>query len=393
MNVNSRSRLLLIAPAPVIPTENGFVMDGKFLTGMALHQKFWNGEVDCLLREGAENIPFGAQEITTDPGFGLKVLKQDQAISAEHLDGYDVVLCSVDDAENLDIPNLEIQRPPKFFVTMEYTLKTRLQAAWLDPQHGLAKRLYTMLWLVRKEGLRKRFIRKAEGFQSNGYPAYQTYAHLNRDPLLYLDNRMTPSLFATEDELKARAERLNSGEPLRLIYSGRLEQMKGAHDLLPIASKLRGQGVRFHLDIFGEGGLKQQIAQGITSQGLENSVTLHAPVDFETELVPHIRKNSDIYLCCHRQSDPSCTYLENMGCGVAVVGYGNQMWAALNQASGAGWTVPMGDISGIVDVIAEIDKKRAEIGLRCDKALEFAKSHDFLIEFGKRMSHVDPDRS
>ena len=41
-------------------------------------------------------------------------------------------------------------------------------------------------------------------------------------------------------------------------------------------------------------------------------------VDFETELVPFTRQNADIFLGCHRQSDPSCTYLEAMGCGVAV---------------------------------------------------------------------------
>ena len=381
-------RLLMIAPAPVIRTETGYVLDKKFITGMELHCKFWPGEFDCLLREGAQTIPFGAQDVTSDLAFGLKVLTPDEPITAAHLEGYDVIYCGIDSVESFDVIDIDMPHRPRFFATIEYTLRTRLQAAWLDNRDSLAKRLRTMLWLMRQEPRRRKFIRKADGLQTNGYPAFFSYRAMNTNPLLYLDNRMTPALFATQAECDARATRLKSGAPLRLVYSGRLERMKGAQDLIPIAKALNARGMAFHLDIFGDGYLKEKIAKDIQKEDLARNVTLHAPVDFETELVPYMRKNSDIYLCCHRQSDPSCSYLENMGCGLCVVGFGNQMWAALHEASGAGWVTPVGKHEQIAGVICDMDSHRDEVVTRCDKAITFAKSHDFLSEFQKRMAHL-----
>jgi glycosyltransferase involved in cell wall biosynthesis len=385
-------RLLCIAPAPILKSDDGYVLDGKFLTGMALHGDFWDGEMDCILRLGAQSIPFGAQPLPKDPGFGLTVLEEKEPITAQHLDGYDVVLCSVDDAQTLHLPSLTLARPPKFFVTIEYTLKTRLEAAWLDAERPLIKRLYGMLWCARQEKRRKHFMATAEGVQSNGYPGLQTYGHLNDNTLLYFDNRMTEALFCSAQDQAARVQRLNSGAPLQLVYSGRLERMKGANDLVPIAAKLHALGVDFRLDIFGEGSLKEEIARAIEAKGLGAQVTLHAPVDFETELVPYISAKADIYLCCHRQSDPSCTYLENMGCGLAVAGYGNQMWQALSAESGAGWTVPMGDLDAMAALVQRLDGARAEVVACSEKAMAFAKEHDFLTEFRKRMSHLVQNR-
>ena len=148
--------------------------------------------------------------------------------------------------------------------------------------------------------------------------------------MLYLDNRMKPDMFATEAEMAARERHLRGGGPLRLINSGRLEPMKGSQDLIPVAVALRARGVAFTLDIYGAGSLEDRIRQEIDARNLGDLVTLHAPVDFETELVPLSRTSADLFLSCHHQSDPSCTYLEAMGCGLALVGYDNQMLAGLS---------------------------------------------------------------
>lgn len=379
----------MIAPAPVLRTETGYVLDGKFVEGMHLHCQYWPGPIDCILREGATDIPFGATQLTGETGFGLTVLPQDGVIDAEHLAGYDMIYCSADDARNFGLADMVHQNAgSKLTLVLEYTLKTRLQAAWLDRQRSLLQRLYSLGWLLWQEIRLRRFVRAADGLQANGYPAHALYGKMNRNPLLYLDNRMEHALFATDGEMATRKDHLLSGDPLRLVYSGRLESMKGAQDLVPIAKALRDSGTRFRLDIFGTGSLSNQIAQDITASGLEEMVTLHAPLDFETELTPYMRKHADIYLCCHRQSDPSCTYVENMGCGLTVVGYDNDMWAALCTESDAGWMSPLGNPAKIADAIGLIDKDRPEIIRRSAKALAFARHHNFPDEFQKRMTHM-----
>lgn len=221
----------------------------------------------------------------------------------------------------------------------------------------------------------------------NGYPAAAAYDRFNANTIMYLDNRMKPDMFATAAEMEARGERLRSGAPLRLIHSGRLERMKGAQDLVPIATALRDRGVNFTLDIYGDGSLRNEIRDDASSRNL-NQVRLHEPVDFETELVPLNRSEADIFLSCHRQSDPSCTYIESMGCGLPVAGYDNEMWSALLQDSGGGWAVPMKNVDLLADKIAYLSEHRDEIVQRGEAGLAFARRRDFYTEFSLRMDHL-----
>ena len=381
-------RLLMLAPAPVIRTDDGFILDAKFLDGMQQDLKNWPGELDCILREGAKGIPFGAREVSKELDFGLHVLGPDEPLTEEHFQGYDVVYCSADDQHNLNIPNLIRPGGPKIVYTLEYTLETRLQVAALDRSKSLARRLYSKVWLVWQELRRRKALKGCDGLHANGYPAFDTYKGLVNERLLYLDNRMSSEMFATKQEMADRAERVLSDTPLQLVYSGRLEPMKGAQDLVPIAAHLRELGTSFELNIFGSGSLAGQISAEIGAKGLAGCVHLHAPVDFETKLVPYVRAKADIFLCCHRQSDPSCSYLENMGCGLAVVGYANRMWGALCDISDGGWKAPLGDRRAIAEVIADISMQRAEIVTRSAKAYEFALGHDFVSVVRCRMDHL-----
>lgn len=181
---------------------------------------------------------------------------------------------------------------------------------------------------------------------------------------------------------------LLGGAPLRLLHSGRLEHMKGSHDLIPIARQLVLKGVDFTLDVFGTGSLESEIQKDIAQHGLQDRVRLRGAVDFETELVPFAKKNSHIYLSCHRQSDPSCSYIENMGCGLAVIGYSNRMWAALCSASKAGWVAPLGNTDALADAITEAAQDRELTAAVCQTAREFAEHHSFENEFQNRVNHM-----
>jgi glycosyltransferase involved in cell wall biosynthesis len=188
--------------------------------------------------------------------------------------------------------------------------------------------------------------------------------------------------------MAARETHRAAGGPLRLVFSGRLETMKGAQDLVPVARRLTERGVDFTLDIFGSGSLEAEVAEGIRSLQDPQRVRLHKAVDFETELVPFTRREADLFLGCHRQSDPSCTYIEAMGCGVAVVSYDNRMWQRLNGESQAGWGTPLGQPQALADRVAEIAKDPAEISRRSRNAWAFSRRHGFLPEFRRRMEHL-----
>jgi glycosyltransferase involved in cell wall biosynthesis len=146
------------------------------------------------------------------------------------------------------------------------------------------------------------------------------------------------------------------------------------------------RSVDFTLDIYGTGSLAAGIARAIAEEGLGGRVRLHNPVDFETGLVPVLRREADAFLSCHRQADPSCTYLESMGCGLPVVGYDNAMWRALMQDSGAGWSVRLGDTAALAACIAGL-LPEAVTGA-AERSRTYAQAHDFESEFAKRMDHL-----
>lgn len=376
-------RLLMIAPAPVKQLPCGRLrLDVKFVEGMRLHCRFWDGPVAVVLRDVGLPIPFGSDYDVAQLGFDVRVLAPDEPLDDGFLGTFDTIAASADVVDALDLGRG--RRLPVVY-TVEYTLGTRLRIVALDRGLGWLRKCWSMLWNLRMEARRRRAFRGAAGLQVNGYPAHGAYRHLNPSTHLYLDGRMRSDAMATPAEVAVRAARLRSGAPLRLAHSGRLEPMKGAQDLVPVARALRGLGIAFTLDVYGAGSLAGEIASALGEFG--GSVRLHDPVDFETQLVPWMRTGADLFLSCHRQSDPSCTYLESLGCGVPVVGYANAMWSRLSEASGSGWVVPMGDRAALAAEIARLDRAREEVVQHAGRGLDFARAHDFETEFAARMEH------
>ena len=379
--------MLMIAPAPVIETGDRLRLDVKFVEGMRVQQALWSKRITVALRRGAPSIPFGRDYDRSELPFDLVLIDPNEEITARHMDGFQLIYAGGDDFRCLGLTD-HLTPGQKIVYVIEYTPETRMQILSLDRSRGMLGRLKGGLWLRQQEKRRERSFRAAVALQANGYPAYDAYAPMRADTLLYLDGRMTPELFATEAEMTAREAWRAADGPLRLVFSGRLEPMKGAQDLLPVAQRLIERGVDFTLDVFGTGALESELATGIQRLKDPGRVRLHGAIDFETELVPFTRTQADIFVGCHRQSDPSCTYIEAMGCGVAVASYDNLMWQRMNGEAKAGWGTPLGDPKALADRIADLARDPAAINTASRNALAFSRAHGFLPEFQRRMEHL-----
>jgi colanic acid/amylovoran biosynthesis glycosyltransferase len=368
--------LLMLAPAPAIRLPDGRLrLDVKYVEGMRQHLALWNGVLSAVVWEGATSVPFGADYAREDLGFDLTVLPAGAKLPAIQAD---LIAAPADMAEALALAWGPV---PVVFV-VEYTIGTRLRIVALDRERGAARKGWSALWNLWMEGRRRAAFRRAAGVQCNGYPAFEAYSRLNKCSMLYLDGRMRADMMATPDDVAAKVAHQG---PLRIVHSGRLEPMKGAQDLVPIAKALDAAGVDFTLDVFGTGSLEAELHA--EAEGFDGRLRLHAPVDFEAVLVPWMRANADLFLSCHRQADPSCTYLESLGCGVPVIGYANEMWGRMRAASGAGWAVPLGNRDALADRIVVLSQDRAVLHSAAKAGLCFAQAHGFETEFSERMAH------
>lgn len=381
--------LLVLAPSVHIIAEDGrFRADSKFLSGLQRHAGMWDGPIRILLRVDTAPLPFSRLVTEADFPGQLHLLGPSEPIRAEHLAGADVLLASGDRHDQMDLARPCALTGTRLVYAVEYTLPTRLRTAALDPQRSALRRLRSVAWVLKEERRRRSAFGAAAGLQFNGYPADRAYRPLDPEGCLYFDGRMSREMMATEDEAKDRAARLLAGGPIRLVASGRLEPMKGAQDLLPAARAMLAAGVDFTLDIYGAGTLAPAIAAAIARGEVGDRVRLHEPVDFESRLVPKMRRDADIFLSCHRQGDPSCSYLEAMGCGLAVIGTANEMWRPMAADTDAGWVVPMGRPGAIASCMAQLAAERGRIAAAAGHALRFARAHDFEQEFARRMEHL-----
>ena len=382
-------KLLVISSAPAVFVDGEHYLDIKFVEGMHFYCDAWDGEVSCILRERETRFPFGKLFSKAELPF-TPIFKHRQArISEQDIQGYDLVLCSGDNQDYLHVSRLCRKNSVKIVYIIEYIFETRVQAILLQRGRSLLKKVYSIANALFSEVRRRRAFRLSDGLQANGFPARDAYLPLNQNTLMYLDNRIRKPMQASSKEVTDKFQRLNKGAPLQLVHSGRLEPMKGSQDLIPIAKFLQENSINFELHIFGAGSLESEIRQGIDKFFLSDCVFLHGVVDFEKELVPFVRQSAHVFLSCHRQSDPSCSYLENMGCGVAIAGYDNRMWKSLADISQGGLTAPLGDARALARLVAEMAADPGELYLTAGRAYTYAKAHCFEHEFQRRTQHLN----
>jgi glycosyltransferase involved in cell wall biosynthesis len=251
----------------------------------------------------------------------------------------------------------------------------------------LLTRLRRDLFVRRTERRRRKAFELADGIQANGTAAYDEYRKFG-DCLLYFDTRIGRDAMISDEALSRRLEASAAGHPLRLAFSGRLTGMKGVDHLVRVAAGLRAEGVDFHLTVYGTGDLESRMKADIGALELDQQMTMRGAVDFHEVLVPEIKSSVDAYVMLHRQSDPSCTYLETLSCGIPIVGYANKAFSGILDMVDVGVGVAMDDVAGIAAAIRRLDSDRALLSHKARIAAAFARRHSFEDTFRNRVDHL-----
>lgn len=385
----AKDELLIVPVCYAWFSDDGQLMLMKrFLDGVAHYAQYWQGPVTVLVRiyehkpTGLDPVPFFAENYP----FVVEPIPGDIELLRARLADARIILGTLAE-QNFVVGQLaEWLQVPMVWIT-ETTLQTRAQIIDADIANPV-KRIKRKIVNALNERKYRSFLSRSVGVQCNGTPTYREYCTLNRNPLLFFDSRVTQTLLADDNEIDAKAKRLHDGNILRLVFSGRLTEIKGVQHLPRVAFELHKRGVPFKLDIYGDGNLKNTLAADIKTLGLEDYVHLCGVLDFHTHLMPTFRHDVDMFLCCHPQGDPSCTYLETLACGVPIVGYANEAWQGMHNLSGAGWLVEMGNSMQMVNVLVDIHSHR-ECWLPAAKAaLNFAKLHTFERTIQQRVEHL-----
>jgi colanic acid/amylovoran biosynthesis glycosyltransferase len=364
-------------------------LDRKWKDGTDAWCAAWPGPVRVLMDviDIDEQPSFGAYRWEDSESlFELRTLAAGETYATTDLAGIDLLLASADEPRHLVAPHRCAGTKTACMLVIEYTLRTRI-ALTLWATGSRYKKAKVLVWQWFNERRVVRAMRESRGVQANGIPAFRVYERASPSTQLYFDTRLTLAAVIAAAPLEARLGGLRQGKPLRLAFSGRFIAGKGADALVPLALMLRKRGIAFTLDLFGSGELEDAMRADIAANALQDTVRLHGPVDFDSELVPRLKDSVDLFVCCHRQGDPSCTYAETLGCGVPIVGFANEALASMVQEHDIGWTVPLGDTAALARLVAKLAGDREQIVDKSRKAMRFGRQHHFESTFALRAQH------
>jgi len=367
--------------------DDRFVVTEKFYDGVLEFTKYWPGKVSVFMEPSPEmtdnldNIEIHSDKVPFHMGL-LDYTSLEKRVAS----GASIVLGSTSYRQNNLSTWCRDRKVPSAYVA-EYNLKTRLQIIDANT-HNILIRMRRYLWEFLQERKQRKAISEATGIQCNGTPTFEAYRRVNALPFLYFDSRMTEKMMATNQVVDARLTDCLSRKPLRLLFSGRLLKIKGADHVVSVAEELQKRGMRFEMSICGDGELRASMTDKIAEKGLSGVVKMQGVLDFKTELVPYTQKHTDLFVCCHRQGDPSCTYLETMSCGVPIVGYDNEAFLGVVGESKTGWPTPMNRPDRMAHKIVELDRDREAIARASRASLHFARSHTFEKTFKRRVEHL-----
>lgn len=384
-----RDKLLVLPSLKAATLGDGrVVVTEKFLDGMQEYVKRWDGPVATIL-EPANDVSNNLDNMPVSPAslpFELEVFSFDDSRMLGRLAEAGVVLGGSDHRQN-HLAEWSRQVGTPYVVNTEYTLATRKQIVATEVSNPL-RRWRRYLWEAQQERAVKRSIELAAGVQCNGMPTFANYHTLNERCHVYFDTRVTEELFIAEQALRNRLAELMTGGPLRLAFSGRLIAMKGADHLPRLANELRKLGVPFSMSIFGAGELEPSIRAALARDDLAGLVQLKGVAQFKKELLPYLQENVDLFVCPHRQGDPSCTYLETLACGVPIAGYANEAWGLLLSTADVGRSAPLDNLKSLSRAVASLHRDRDTLARLSLQAWEFAKQHSFERTFAARIKHL-----
>lgn len=380
--------LTVIHQNPALVDNGLLYIDRKFLDGMRYFADQLNvplTTIHPLLRKG-EAVMDGVSTSVADLNFKVVTIADGGRSSDSQLILQNYIRKSVlVYGAGMDCAEIARRCDVPYILVLESDLSTKIAVA-CNNINGLVRRKVRSLRVILDHFLRELpSIRNAYAVHCNGYPVFEEVAPRAVRSLLYLDSRMSSDQVISLVKLKERISTLGRRR-LRLLFSGRYEAIKGAVDAVQVAIECQKLGLDVEFHAYGKGSLSEKMKECAKAAPYPELVTIHDPISYP-DLVRKSRE-FDIFISCHVQSDPSCTYLETLGSGLPIVGYNNKMLKRIVEKSKAGVASRLGSPTEVARQIQALSNDCELLAEMSMNARDFSLIHVFEKEFDLRISAI-----
>ncbi|MBE9010481.1 glycosyltransferase, partial [Pseudanabaenaceae cyanobacterium LEGE 13415] len=204
------------------------------------------------------------------------------------------------------------------------------------------------------------FMRQADLGLFQGQDCYNAYAPSSRNPRLiyYVHSQKSDQISA--ERLAMKLDRIERGEPLRLCYTGRATEMKGAIDWIEVVDQLHQRGVNFTATWIGDGNLLNDMKQLAEKLGVADRITFTGFVSDHVSTLDTMQQQ-DVFMFCHKTPESARCLIESLVCGLPLVGYESLYPRRLVAEQGGGVFVPLDDQQALADQIVALDRDRTKL--------------------------------
>lgn len=205
-----------------------------------------------------------------------------------------------------------------------------------------------------------RAVQNADLALLHGATVYDHFRTRARNPHLAENIHLQAEDRISADALSEKIETLKSG-PLRILYCGRAETMKGAFEWVRTLAHLKTANIAFRAEWVGEGSQLEEMKKKARDIGLsEEELSFPGFIDDRRAVLDHYRK-AHVFVFCHMTEESPRNLIESLHAATPIVGFRDPYAARLVEEKGAGDLVDRGDVEGLAKVVGTLAKDRERL--------------------------------
>ena len=376
--------LLLYAPVPVFAAEiGGLMVEEQALNGLSLWAQHFD-RVTVMMPLSTEGAPPGWVALPSDepslskvvieplpmayrPDQFWRVLGQTRRKIGTLIQSHDYLSFAIGGlfGDWGTVAALEADRQKRPFavwtdrVESEVMRQSAGSGSW---RSKLKARLYHRpMW--RQEC---RVIGKAALGLFHGQETFEAYAPYCANPQLVHDIHLSRADHISEAVFAGKVAAA-ANRPLKLLYVGRADPMKGPHDWVRVLEILARENIPFQASWLGAGSELPKMQRRVIDAGLTDQVTLPGFVE-DRSVVRDAMFDADLFLFCHLTPESPRNLIEALTAAAPLVGYDGAYAADLIGDHGGGTLCPVGAVETLAQSVIALDRDRAALVSLMEKA-------------------------
>lgn len=218
--------------------------------------------------------------------------------------------------------------------------------AFSDSTRKMWRRTFDFITMKAAE---KQVISKAAVGLFHGADCYNFYRRWCPNAHLVHNIHISESELPLGSEVDKKIDATQSSSKLKLVYAGRMIEMKGVFDWLDVMQQLKTANVDFEAHWLGDGPLLDKARMIVNQTAIKDCVTLHGFVS-DRSLINQALFDADALVFCHLQPESPRILIEALNQATPIIGYSSDYAKDLT-SSGGGSLVPVGDMRSVYETI------------------------------------------